>query len=952
MTKIFPDARPSPLWDKALKSYHEELAADDDYRTILQTGSLEELLADEQILKPFGPHGRKALESMNRLKPTFKMLNDFSVVLAVSLGAGTAVTALVWGSIRMILTLASTADNILHEVSDMLEELSLTLPRLKAYEKNVPMDSDLEESLLTVYQEVICFYARAIHFFRCQKHAFLLRNSWSTLRGDFQKTVQRIKRLSATIDTEIELTRMRQSNQKYHEVLELMETLHPQQRQTRSNSIFQIPSIESPRFWGREDILALIDEALVSGQSDHSFRSFALYGMGGVGKTQIALKYANASRAKFDAIFWVSADNLITIGQSFRRIADTLGLSAPDTEHDDNSVMLAVKKWLSTSEIRWLLVYDNADDLDTIGHAWPAGCFGSILLTSRDSAAAFTFASKGCQVKPFDTVTGSRALLNILGFDPDSTSNQEDAMAIATTLGGLPLALNQIGGFILQRKVPLKSFLSLYERNSASVNAKGGANMNYKHTIATVWEMALDRLSGDARFLQMILSFLDPDNIDDAVLKEGAQRLEEPRLKFILDEIELLDAQKALLQGALMDKSSDTGIVSVHRLVQRAVIQRMSIEEREATFAVVVAILAANFPDTYNADLGHQVKSWTYCERSLPHIESLVKKSQHFKISEHKSQNFAELLLRCSWWGYLYERERYTIAQSYITVALTKFVNKHTLAYASAIDLQGLINLDICRPGISLAAFQEAYEIRTSLLPKDDVFLAANQVNLGLAYTELGELEKGREYLQQSIDVRLMHNSDRIGNSYSNMASLLLRMGKPDEAEAMLKSCPALKDFSDETFLRTGNPRFSGDMILLGRIRLAQGRLDEALRFSSKALSFRKECLGERLKVCDSLYQVSDLFQRGGNTGLAIQFLEGIIRISGGLPQIEGAGHRVRAHYKLSGILKSVGNEKESIVHLEEARTLAKNCDNGFNASTLAENEALSFNNLVPWMLW
>ncbi|KAL4782963.1 hypothetical protein BJX76DRAFT_274048 [Aspergillus varians] len=175
MTKSTPEVELSPLWAKALESYHEELAADDDFRTILETGSLEELLADDHILQPFGPQGRRALDSMNRLKPTFKLLNDFSVVLAVSFGAGTAVTALVWGSIRMILTLASAADNTIQEVSDMLEELSLTLPRLKVYEKTVSMDSEMETPFLDVYQEVICFYARAIHFFRSHKH---LRASW------------------------------------------------------------------------------------------------------------------------------------------------------------------------------------------------------------------------------------------------------------------------------------------------------------------------------------------------------------------------------------------------------------------------------------------------------------------------------------------------------------------------------------------------------------------------------------------------------------------------------------------------------------------------------------------------------------------------------------------------------------------------------------------------------
>lgn len=94
----------SPIWEKALENYREDLAADDDFRVVLETGSLEELLNDTKHLQPFGPQGRKALDSMNRLKPTFKIVNDFSAALAVCFGAGTVLTALIWGSIRMILS--------------------------------------------------------------------------------------------------------------------------------------------------------------------------------------------------------------------------------------------------------------------------------------------------------------------------------------------------------------------------------------------------------------------------------------------------------------------------------------------------------------------------------------------------------------------------------------------------------------------------------------------------------------------------------------------------------------------------------------------------------------------------------------------------------------------------------------------------------------------------------
>ena len=164
---------------------------------------------------------------------------------------------------------------------------------------------------------------------------------------------------------------------------------------------------------------------------------------------------------------------------------------------------------------------------------------------------------------------------------------------------------------------------------------------------------------------------------------------------------------------------------------------------------------------------------------------------------------------------YLYEKENYSLARSYVDIALKKFVDKDSLTYASAVDLGGLIDLDICHPSAALKAFEQAYTIRKSVLPSDDLFLAASQVNLGLALTEIGEFEKARGYLKQSIDIRIMHSSDRLGNSYSNMASLLLRMGKPDDAEAMLKSCPSFKDFSDEKFLQTGNPRFSGSVLLV-----------------------------------------------------------------------------------------------------------------------------------------
>jgi tetratricopeptide (TPR) repeat protein len=142
--------------------------------------------------------------------------------------------------------------------------------------------------------------------------------------------------------------------------------------------------------------------------------------------------------------------------------------------------------------------------------------------------------------------------------------------------------------------------------------------------------------------------------------------------------------------------------------------------------------------------------------------------------------------------------------------ALETLEEKDSLMYASATMLYGLIELDTNNVQKALESFLLAFSIRQPLMDPDDAFVASSLNALSIAYTELGDFDKAVETGQQAIEIRLRTKSDRIGNSYSNMASLLMRMGKADEAEEMLKRCPSLKDFTDETFLQTGNPRFSG----------------------------------------------------------------------------------------------------------------------------------------------
>lgn len=106
-------------------------------------------------------------------------------------------------------------------------------------------------------------------------------------------------------------------------------------------------------------------------------------------------------------------------------------------------------------------------------------------MTSRDCNTEFSSSTKICHVQPFDDDAGISAFLSLTGFNSDTPSNHETSKQILHTLGGLPLASSQISGFIVQQKLALEDFLPLFERKSASIDARRLAT-DYEHVLNTV----------------------------------------------------------------------------------------------------------------------------------------------------------------------------------------------------------------------------------------------------------------------------------------------------------------------------------------------------------------------------------------------------------------------------------------------------------------------------------
>lgn len=171
---------------QALDRFNIELKNDDE--AILDVDNVEELLAQAKAMEP-ATSARSKPSSFKRLESILPHINDFAAVIAVCSGADAKATGLVWGSLkvvfmvrfplilaftRLILTkhtqLASPSKDTLDDIVNMLDELSLALPRFRSYEENLPMDEALETALIEVYSEMTCFCARTINFFRSNPH--------------------------------------------------------------------------------------------------------------------------------------------------------------------------------------------------------------------------------------------------------------------------------------------------------------------------------------------------------------------------------------------------------------------------------------------------------------------------------------------------------------------------------------------------------------------------------------------------------------------------------------------------------------------------------------------------------------------------------------------------------------------------------------------------------------
>jgi hypothetical protein len=522
------------------------------------------------------------------------------------------------------------------------------------------------------------------------------------------------------------------------------------------------PARRNPGFTGRDGMLNQLHDTLRGGRR---VAVQALHGLGGVGKTQLALEYAHRFAGEYDLVWWIPSEQPELIGDHLAALARELRLTSPDTPIPD--AVKSLRDHLRLAR-RWLLVFDNAEDPETLD-PWLSDGPGDILITSRDPN--WTEVAHALDVDVFvrtESITLLRTRLPHLV--------EADADRLAEALGDLPLALGQAVNLLAETRMPVTDYLDDLAAHTAELMSEGRPRIGYPASLAATVTLTAERLgTADPAAGQLLhlCAQLGPEPIPADLFTSHPSLLPEPLATVARRSVTFHKAMAPLVRYGLA-RLTDAGAV-LHRLVQ-AVLRDID-PNPDLHRDTVVDLLVASAPEESN-----DPRNWPRWTVLLPHIIAAdPATSENAGLHHSASRALWYLIVRGD------ARTALPLAENFYEIWAGRYGPDDDSVLSMALTLAGIHT--------ELGNHQQAHDLdldaynRYRRLYGDDhpgTLTAVNSLNVDLQ--ELNEFEQALGYAEDTLTrCRRLFGDDHPDtlSSAINLAVDLHRMGDHQRARKL-----------------------------------------------------------------------------------------------------------------------------------------------------------------------
>ncbi|MGH1256539.1 MULTISPECIES: tetratricopeptide repeat protein [Bacillus] len=685
----------------------------------------------------------------------------------------------------------------------------------------------------------------------------------------------------------------------------------------KQKRIWQIPYRRHLYFTGRDNDISRLKDNFF--KKDKTSEIQMLCGMGGVGKTQLAIEYAFEYKNDYDVVWWVSAENEHAILSSLEELCRELGLPIAD-ENNQSIAVKVLQKWMQANE-RWLIIFDNLEEPDLIYTYVPTNITGDVLVTSRYC--------KWENSMPVDVLKENYSK-NLL-LESTEQKDSDTALKLAKELGYLPLALEQAIAYIRETGLTLEEYLQRFEQYKNEIIGKGRA-LNYTETVLTTWKISLETASRSmpiCKKFMLFCSLLDADHIAKKMFidEKGGflPQFLNHGLKSILEFDEVI---KLLKRYSLIQTNEE--FFYIHRLVQVVILSELSSQERITELQEVIDFLednieAVNKRTNASVSLAHLIKVLEYAEELnlishnvlmlLQRGTSAFTEIGNLEFSLELAEKAQEMSINLYGENSLFTKVTYhNLATVYMKIGRTaeaKGLVERALE-GEAIDykdrctyLNTQANLELAVGDLESASksIWEAKKIFEDNIDSLGLRGATMIFNtLGRVSTEKGQYEEAEKFLLeavQALEKRGGHSTSDVASVYSNLGTLWTTTGNFDKAITYYKK--ALK-INLELF-ETNHFSVAREYNNIGLAYFYDFNFTQAKRYFRRALEINKKVFQNpeiNEFVAKNFNNLGMVYEREGEYKKSKECYENSLRIYGNLIELE--------HPLIPPILYNLGN--------------------------------------------